>query len=156
MKISRPNRITRSYTQSLVAPPEKVMPLLCPVMEAEWIDGWDPVLVLSDSGVVEPGCVFVTDAEPDDAVWFVTEHNASAGRVEMVKITPGVTACKLTIDVRPNGQGSDADVCYSYTSLSPVGDAFVAAFTEEHYLQSMQEWEARINHYLQHGQMLKS
>ncbi len=74
----------------------------------------------------------------------------------MVKITPGVTACKLTIDVRPNGQGSDADVCYSYTSLSPVGDAFVAAFTEEHYLQSMQEWEARINHYLQHGQMLKS
>ncbi len=55
MKISRPNRITRSYTQSLVAPPEKVMPLLCPVMEAEWIDGWDPVLVLSDSGVVEPG-----------------------------------------------------------------------------------------------------
>ena len=35
MKIVAPNRATRAYTQTLVAPPEAVFPLLCPVREAD-------------------------------------------------------------------------------------------------------------------------
>ena len=29
------------FTQQLVAEPSAVFPLLCPVREADWIDGWD-------------------------------------------------------------------------------------------------------------------
>ena len=156
MNISKPNRATRTYTQKLVAPPAAVFPLLCPVREADWIEGWEPPAVFSDSGVAEPDCVFLTEAEPGHAIWFITRHEPKNGFVEMIKITPAVTACKLTIQLRPVAGGSDAVITYSHTSLGPAGDAFVASFTEEHYQQFMHEWETRINHYLTHGEALRT
>jgi hypothetical protein len=156
MNIRPPNRVTHTYTQRLVAPPAAVFPLLCPVREADWIDGWNPLQVLSHSGLAEPDCVFVTDAEPYDAVWFITRHEPERGFVEMIKVTPDVTACKLTIQVRAAGAGCEADVTYSHTSLGPQGDVFVASFTAEYYVQFMREWEERMNHYLVHGTALRA
>ncbi|MBL8394546.1 MAG: hypothetical protein JNK99_07310 [Candidatus Accumulibacter sp.] len=151
MKIVKPCRATRSYTQSLLASPDVVFALLCPVREADWIEGWDPLLVVSGSGVAEADAVFVTAAGADDAVWYITRHESQAGFVEMIRITPGVTACRLTIRLRPAAGGCTADITYTHTSLGPRGDAFVASFTEAYYQGFMQEWEAKINHYLRHG-----
>jgi hypothetical protein len=156
MKIEKPLRVTRTYTQRLVAAPEKVFPLLCPVRETDWIQGWDPVLVVSESGVAEADCVFTTAAEPTDAVWYITRHEPEFGFVEMLKITPSVTACRLAIQVRAAPIGSEAQVTYSHTSLGPSGDRFVAEFTEAYYAKFMQEWESRMNHYLRTGQALQS
>jgi hypothetical protein len=148
MKILRPQRVSRSYTQHLVARSATVVPLLCPVREAEWIPGWDPRLVVSASGVAERDCVFVTAGEPADTFWYITRHEPHAGFIEMIRITPEVTACRLTIQLRDTDVGCEADVTYAHTSLGPRGDAFVASFTEEHYQGFMQEWEARLNAYL--------
>ena len=74
MNVRQPNRVTHTYTQRLCRPAASVFPLLCPVREADWIDGWHPLAVYSTSGVAEPDCVFVTDAEPHDAVWYITRH----------------------------------------------------------------------------------
>ena len=156
MKIVEPRRVTRTYTQHLVGEPSAVFPLLCPVREADWMDGWDPLLVISSSGVAEPDCVFTTTARPVDAVWYITRHEPEAGLVEMLKITPHVTACRLTIQLRPAPGGCEADVTYAHTSLGPHGDTFVASFTEDFYRQFMQDWESRINHYLRHGTPLPS
>jgi hypothetical protein len=152
MQIVKPNRATRSYTQHLVAAPDAVFPLLCPVREAEWVPGWDPLLVVSNSGLAERDCVFTTGAEPADATWYVTRHEPEAWFVEMIKITPDVTACRLTIQLRASGAGSEADVTYTHTSLGPRGDSFVASFTEEFYRALMQDWESRLNHFLEHGE----
>ena len=154
MNVVQPFRVARTYTQSLVAPHEAVFPLLCPVREAEWIPGWDPLLVVSSSGVAEPDCVFVTGASPADAVWYVTRHEPAAGYVEMIKVTPGVTACRLTIRLRRTAEGCEADVSYMHTSLGPQGDDFVRGFTEASYVRAMQQWEARLNHYLIHDSAL--
>jgi hypothetical protein len=154
MKVVKPNRAVRSYTQHLVGSPEVVFPLLCPVREADWIQGWDPLLVLSSSGVAEPDCVFTTSAAPVDAVWYVTRHEPQHGFVEMVKIAPTVTACRLTIELRATTGGCDAVVTYTHTSLGPEGDRFVASFTDAYYASVMQDWEARINHHLRTGLML--
>jgi hypothetical protein len=151
MKIAKSIRAARTYTQSLVTPPSAVFPLLCPVREADWIQGWDPPLVISSSGVAEPDCVFVTSAQPSDAIWYVTRHEPEAGFVEMIKITPSVTACRLSIQLRATAGGCEADVTYWHTSLGPQGDAFVAAFTENAYREFMKDWEAKINHFLRHG-----
>lgn len=155
MRIVPPHRVTRSYVQSLCAPPEAVFPLLCPVREADWIVGWDPPLVISSSGVAERDCVFVTRATPVDAVWYVTRHEPANGFVEMIKVTPQVTACRLTIQLRPAAVGCEAEVSYSHTSLGPEGDAFVESFTEAYYQDFMRDWEARVNHYLRHGRALE-
>ncbi len=156
MRIAKPNRVTRTYTQQLVAKPSKVLPLLCPVREADWIEGWDPIVVFSQSGVAEPDCVFVTEASPTDAIWYITRHEPSRGFVEMIKITPTVTACRLSIQLSAVEGGSEATISYSHTSLGPQGDTVVASFTEEHYRQFMRDWEARINHYLSTGLRLDS
>ena len=151
MKIVKPNRATRTYTQHLVAEPAVVFPLLCPVREADWIDGWSPTFVISTSGLAEPDCVFATPAEPHNAIWYITRREPAAGFVEMIKITPNVTACRLTIQLRPAPSGSEAVITYSHTSLGPEGDAFVASFTEDYYRKFMHDWESRINRYLRHG-----
>jgi hypothetical protein len=154
MKILKPTRATRTYTQSLIAPPSAVFPLLCPVREADWIQGWDPLLVVSSSGVAERDCVFVTSAQPVDAVWYITRHEPERYFVEMIKTTPSVTVCRLTIELRPITTGCEASITYSHTSLGPFGDDFVASFTEDHYQKFMKDWEMKINHYLRHGTAL--
>jgi hypothetical protein len=151
MNIVRPQRACRTYVQRLVAPPSEVFPLLCPVREADWIEGWEPRLVVSESGVAERDCVFVTPAHPEDAIWYVTRHEPEAGFVEMLKITPQVTACRLTIQLTPAPGGCEARVTYAHTSLGPAGDAFVESFTEDFYRDFMQTWEKQLNHYLRAG-----
>ena len=155
MRVTKPNRVTRTFTQQLVAEPSKVFPLLCPVREADWIEGWNPVVVLSESGVAEPDCVFLTEAGPSSAIWYITRHEPSHGFVEMIQITPAVTACRLNIQLRPVEGGAEATITYAHTSLGPEGDTLVASFTEEYYRQFMRDWEARINHYLSHGSALR-
>ncbi len=73
----------------------------------------------------------------------------------MLKITPLVTACRLTIQLRPTESGSEATVTYTHTSLGPDGDAFIVSFTDDHYRKFMQDWETRINHYLMRGVALR-
>jgi hypothetical protein len=103
---------------------------------------------VSASGAAERDCVFVTAGEPADTFWYITRHEPQAGFVEMIRITPEVTACRLTIRLRDTDDGCEAEVTYAHTSLGPRGDAFVASFTEAHYQGFMQEWEARLNRYL--------
>jgi len=151
MHITKPNRATHTYRQTLLGPPAKVFPLLCPVREAEWAEGWLPDLVVSSSGVAERDCVFVTPDNAGKAIWCITRHEPEKWFVEMLKILPGVTACRLTIQLSENGDGCFADVTYSHTSLGPAGDEFVAKFTAEYYQKFMQVWEKALNYFLKTG-----
>ncbi len=151
----RPNRVRHSYRQHLQAPPDRVFPLLCPVRELDWVPGWAPLAVLSESGVAELDCVFVTPDGVDEAIWVITRHEPDSGHVEMIKVTPGRTIGKLEIHVQADGADRTiADVSYTYTALGPRGDAFLAGFTAEGYRSFMTKWEAALNHYLTTGQKI--
>lgn len=154
MQIRKPTRATRTFTQKLLAGPDRVFPLLCPVREADWLSGWDPLVVFANSGVAEPECVFMTAAAPHPAIWFITRHEPERGFVEMLKVLPEMTACLLSIELAATPEGCDATITYSHTSLGPRGDAFVAGFTEDFYLDFMRDWETRMNHYLTTGEAL--
>jgi hypothetical protein len=155
MHITKPNRAAHTYRQTLCAPPAKVFPLLCPVREAEWASGWSPELVLSSSGVAERDCTFITQDEHGQAIWYISRHEPERWFVEMLKILPGVTACRLEIQLSENGDGCFADVAYSHTSIGPAGDEFVAKFTADYYRNFMQEWETELNHFLRAGRRLE-
>ena len=60
-------------------------------------NGSDPLVIASESGIAEPHCVFVTEASPVNSIWYITRHEPDVGYVEMARITPNVTPCKLTI-----------------------------------------------------------
>jgi hypothetical protein len=148
MHITKPNRATHTYRQRLDAVPAKVFPLLCPVRETEWANGWLPDLVISSSGVAEPDCVFTTPNKLASDIWYITRHEPEKFFVEMLKISPGTTACRLNVQLSEEGAGCIADVTYVHTSLGPAGDEFVAKFTAEYYEKFMQAWEKELNHFL--------
>lgn len=154
MENSSPNCVTRSYSQQLTADPETVFPLLCPVREADWIEGWDPIIVYSNSGKAETDCVFITTSSPEDSIWYITRHEPDSHFLEMIRVTPSVTASKLTIQVSATDSGSEAQVTYSHTSLGPEGDKFIESYTESYYEQFMKEWEERLNYYLENNSKL--
>jgi hypothetical protein len=149
-------RLTRTYRQTIDATPDAVFPLLCPVREAEWLDGWQYTMLYSDSGVVEDGAVFTTpgDGEPD-TVWIVTRHDARQRLVEFTRVTPQSRVCVLRIEVQPGGAGrSLVDVSYTYTAIAPAGNVFIERFTEESFQSAVRFWEQSMNHWLATGQRL--
>lgn len=154
MRITKPNRATHTYRQRLCAPPAQVFPLLCPVREAAWTEGWLPDLVISSSGIAERDCIFITPEESGKAIWYVTRHEPQNWFVEMLKIVPGVTTCRLEIQLTKNGDECFADVTYSYTSIGGEGDEFVARFTADSYQRFMEIWEKELNHFLKTGSRL--
>ena len=152
MNVLPPVRVRREYTQQLVASPDEVFPMLCPVREVEWASDWDPYAVFSVTGVAEEGCVFVTRDDGVESTWVITAHDPEAHRVEMLKITPGVTSAELEFALEPDGDGSKMHVAYTHTALSKAGREFVAAFDEEHWTAFMKQMERELNHYLGMGE----
>jgi hypothetical protein len=155
VKISPPVRAKHTYTQTLAGPPEAVFPLLCPVREAEWVDGWEPKLVISASGVAELDCVFIMPDQPSDSIWVVTQWDPQTHFIEFIKVMPGLAVGRIKIRLR-SGEANQAlaDISYAYTALSEAGEHFIKHFTEEYYTTFMQAWEAELNHFLTTGQKI--
>ena len=148
-------RVIRTYRQTIEARPEVVFPLLCPVRESEWLDGWHFTMLYSASGLVEAGAVFATSFNAEDTLWIVSRHDREARVVEFARFTPGSRTCLLTIAVSPFGdEHSHVDISYAYTSLTPAGDAFLDAWTQETFMADMTFWERSMNYYLRTGKRL--
>ena len=154
MNIVKPHRVTRRFTQSLNAPPDQVFPLLCPVREAEWVNGWHPRLVISSSGFAEVDCAFVTAAGPQEAIWMVTIHDPENHHLEIIKVIPGIVVGRIEIRLATPPGGASAEISYSYTSQGPDGDRVVSEFTQEHFDEFMLTWETELNHFMATGERL--
>ena len=148
--------VTRQYSQRINAPAFAIFPLLCPVREAEWLDGWTCDLLHSVSGYAEEGCVFRT-APPGDpeTVWLITRHDPHAGVVEFARVTAGLVATRLSVRVEDLGAISNVHVAYHFTPTSEAGARFVAErHSVEAFQRDMQWWERSMNHYLTTGALL--
>jgi hypothetical protein len=149
---------TRTFSQTIKASPDRVFPLLCPVREAEWLDGWTAELLRSESGYSEEGCVFRTvfPGEPE-TIWIVTRHEPETGRVDFARVTAGLVATRLSIRVQPTGEGeSSVLVTYDFTTTSPEGERLVATrHSEEAFQKAMRWWERAMNHFLETGTTLR-
>jgi len=155
MRIVPPHRKTFEFEQQLTGPADEVFALMCPVRECEWVEGWRPRLVVSSSGLAEPGCVFVTSdrvtssGEQRDAVWLIVRHQPAQRRTEMIKMTPGHLVTRLWIAVQPGTAGSSsARIRYEFTALGPEGSAFVDEYSDESWKAFMTTWERALNAFL--------
>jgi hypothetical protein len=151
------SRYTHKYTQTNLATPAKVFPLLCPVREADWVPGWKYQLIYSQSGFAELGCVFTTpNDDGPDTTWIVTEYDPSAFLIAFAWVWPGMVATQIRISLRDGNQPgtTDAVIRYAYTGLSPEGNREVARYDEAWFRGKMQGWEKAINHYLKTGSLI--
>ena len=150
------NRVTRNYIQTINAEPSRVHALICPVKEAEWLDGWDYDLIFSHSGFAEPGCVFISRSDGEkDTIWLITKRDDHACETEFARMTPGSRVAHLTVGIEAGGKHtSRVEITYTITALTEAGNKFIENFTEENFVKDMKFWEATMNHYLETGKAL--
>lgn len=148
-------QVKQSYIQTNEAPPGEVFPLLCPVREKEWLEGWDYEMVHSKSGLNELDCVFLTGHQgPTETVWITTEYDPQAYRLGFARLTPGVMAVRILITLSPlEGARTQTHITYIYTALSPEGASYLKHDVKQDFAESMRAWEQAINHFLQTGEM---
>lgn len=149
-------QVAHTYTQINNARPEKVFPLLCPVREKDWIEGWEYTLIHSVSGVAEKGCVFTTPHHGKaNTVWYITEHNPHQFVVEFVRVTPNEEVVKIAIKLSDSGnETTQATITYEYTGLNEAKNQWIVNDSAKDFEENMIEWEKAINHYLETGSML--
>lgn len=152
-----PKRITRAYRQTINTSPEKVFPLLCPVREAEWLDGWQYNMIFSESGLVEEGAIFSTPLKGEEnTIWIVTKHDRKTHTVEFTRFTHNSRTCILRIAVNSKEENSSyVDVSYTYTGITLAGNDFIDTFSESVFLEAVIFWEKSMNYFLETGGRLK-
>ncbi len=154
-------RAVARYVQTIDAPPERVFPLLCPIREAEWAEGWVARVLYAVTGVAEADGVYATEreaGESGDTIWVVTRFDARTHEIEMVYFVPGMRVTKLVMAVGPlPGGRSSVAVTYTTTGVSDKGNEAVAAQFEDRpaFEARMSQWQEAMNHYLKTGRMLR-
>jgi len=150
-------KLIRTYCQTINAEPAMVFPLLCPVKEAQWLDGWQYHLIYSESGFAEEGCVFSTPQEGEqDTIWIITKHDKDNYEIEFTRFTPDSRTCVLNISVEPQNENtSSVHIEYAYTAISDEGNKFIAELTEEKFLSAVKFWEKSMNYFLETGEKLR-
>jgi len=149
--------VIRSYVQTIRADPTRVFDLLCPVKEAEWLDGWDYSLLHSESGLAEEGCVFLSRQEGEkDTIWMITRRDVTKREIEFVRATPESRIARLTITVDEKTTNvSKVRITYVITALCEEGNKFLEAFTQKNFEGAMKFWETSMNYYLETGEKLR-
>lgn len=148
-------RTTLIAAQHLLAPPDKVFPLLCPTREYEWIEPWKCRMVHSESGFAEQDCIFVTDFPNEgEDVWVVSVYRTNE-EIQFVRFN-GRRVIRYSITLTDNGDGTTtAEWNQVITGVNEEGNRLLEGQTDEAYQQKISVLERRLNHYLTTGEMLR-
>ncbi len=133
---------------------EDIWPLLCPVREYDWVDGWECELVFSESGYNELGCVFKTDfpSEGGEDTWLTSRFDLLE-RIEFVRMN-AIRAIHYIITLTPDRQGTLLTWTQHVSALSEDGKQYVKD-KPVLYKRVMGRLEKQLVHYLNTGEMLK-
>jgi len=146
---------TFTYKQLNEGTPKEVFPLLCPVREKDWLDGWDYKMIYSKSGLVEKDCVFSTSYHGKLDIWYVSQYDRSKFKIEFIRVTPDESVVKINISLSQNDNNkTEAKISYQYTGLNEEQNNFIQNGLEEQFNKNMKWWEKSINHYLNTGKKL--
>ncbi len=159
MNNSQAYRIQREYTHKVAAPPSKIFPLLCPVLEYEWIEDWSCEMIHSVSGVAEYGCIFKTNlprVRGLEEIWVVSRYEPEAGVIQFVVTCQESHVMKLDIDLKDCGDGTtQVRWSHTFTSLTDKLLDLMKNLQGEMYVDMMARLSESLNHYIRTGEMLK-
>lgn len=114
-----------------------------------------PITVISESGVAEQDCIFITPGQPQNSIWIVSKYDPANFQLEMYKVTPEHTVAKLEICLSANDDNTTAArISYEFTAIGQEGEEFLRGFTADWYGKFMVDWENALNRYLSTGKKL--
>ncbi|QJB55643.1 hypothetical protein [Pseudodesulfovibrio sp. zrk46] len=154
MNTAREALVTVSADMQIQGTSSEIWPLLCPVAEYDWIDGWKCELVHSESGVNELGCVFRTDPPGGGGTdTWVTSRFEPNERLEFVRVNP-IRAIRYEILLFPEGDTTRMEWIQHLAPLNEEGRTLAEGWSTE-FKQQMSTLEKMLNHYLSSGEMLR-
>lgn len=118
------------FTHELNAPPEVVFPLLCPVREYEWLEGWTCEMIYSDSGVAEKDCVFRTNRQPGGLCTWCTTIYQPPERIEYVTVGED-SLTRLHVELARTAAGTRLRWTRLFTGLTELGNQNIGWWTTE-------------------------
>jgi hypothetical protein len=138
---------------TLPATPEQVFPLLCPIREREWIEGWRADAVHTVSGHAERGALFRTRLGHGE-LWVTTTYEPSA-RVEYTIFAGRRVVVRLDLRLAANADGTTHwRVERTYTGIGWLGRRRVAALSEAQVHAEHERLRRQLDHFLRTGRML--
>jgi hypothetical protein len=148
-------RASRVAVQTWNATPERLLPLLTPLGEKAWAVGWEPEMRWLPAGQ-GAGTLFVTRAPGGgETVWVLETFDVARQRVAYVHVSPGSLVVEIVVTLAPLSENKTrAEVHYTFTALSELGNARIAQMTEAAFEDFMRDWERELNHFLQTGRKL--
>ena len=151
------NQKTFRYAQINTGNIKEVFPLLCPVKEKDWIDGWDYKMIHSISGFIEKNCVFITDRHRgSETIWHVTQYDKKNNKIEFLRVTPKENTVRINIQLEKiDKKTTKSYISYMYTFLNEKDIEAKMSLIEQSFFDSMAYWEKAINHYLKTRKTLK-
>ena len=130
---------------------------MCPVREADYLEGWKHNMIHSKSGLVELGCVFSTPNDQlEDTIWTVSQYDPKSFIIEFIRVTSGVELVTISIFMRPlDSTRAEALIRYVHTPLTEARETYLQTQHEGNFNADLNYWEAALNHYLATGTLLK-
>lgn len=146
----------RSFTHVGVidAPAERVFPQLCPVLEYDWLDGWEADLVYTESGFAEEGAIFNTHVRNGET-WVVGRYEPPSAVTYVVFAGVAVMVLDVSLDDRGDGT-TEVSWTRTYTALTAIGRAAARRLDEGEIRLEMAAAHAALAHYLRTGERLSS
>jgi hypothetical protein len=150
-------RVVKKYEHQVAAQANIVFPLLCPVREYEWINGWNCEMVYSESGVAENNCTFKTDF-PDrgEGTWVVTDYDSQSYRIAFAIFHADRFLEKIDIALSESDAGTTTvRWTRTFTGLSSEGNEFIEQYAGDHLDERMEWLGESLDHFCKTGEMLK-
>jgi hypothetical protein len=157
-------RVRSEYSMEINAPAESIFPLLCPVEELKWIDGWTFDMVHSDSGVNEKFCVFAERMsaahltgfdQPGPTCWITTAYDR-AGRAVQFVLVQAFTLTTMEVSVSGKGGRSRVTFSMTMTALDEKGAALLGRSAPAGMNLMMEFLGRSLKHYCEQGAMLRT
>jgi len=148
-------KLDHSADFSVPAVPDRVFPLLCPVLEYKWIPTWRCELLHSYSGVAEEDCVFRTDFPGAGPMTWVVTCYEPATRIEFCCFVAEHFIMRLKIALAPEAGGTRLTWARCWLSLGPPGDAWIAGRSTPELDRMVDTRRVELVHFLETGEMLR-
>jgi ribosome modulation factor len=161
-RISKPGwasteRFDREYQMHISGALDEVFPLLCPVREYEWLNGWKCTMLFSKTGFAEKGAMFYTSSGfpfYKKLNFYITEYDPNR-RICFLIVINSVGTILFSIDLIPNKADSTTLIWhYVVTSHSKIGERLLKTeLTPEKFTKDLENKEQDLEYFIKHHSM---
>ena len=139
--MSTDRRLSGSFELNIDA--DRAFPLFTALGEKLWVPGWNPEMVVPESGQLEQDQVFLTGEGAEQTLWYVSQLSLEQRDVHYIRVTPGSRVARVHVCVTPTSSGCRVDVTYVWTVLGPGGGEIVREAAEQ-YEDMMGQWKSLV------------